>query len=277
MTNGSATTWQPAAGRCARERWLVPGRGRRRRRAGGLQEALGTIADGSLVLVDGLVASAVPEVLVPASRRLRLVLLVHMPIGVDDDRPGHSRTRRSGPRLGGRGGHHQLLVPSLAARGLRSGSGAGPRRPARRRRRRPGGRERPRAEPALRRRGDARQGPRRAPGRTGPDRRPDLAMRVRRVADPGARLRGGPAAGRPRRSPRRPVCADRSTYGARARGVVRRSRRARAPQPRRDLRHGRDGGVGTGTSGAGPARGRRPGGARRDPRRATARDAPPAR
>ena len=55
---------------------------------GSLREALGTLAGGSLVLVDGLVASAVPEVLVPASRRLRLVLLVHLPIGVGDGHPG---------------------------------------------------------------------------------------------------------------------------------------------------------------------------------------------
>ena len=46
-----------------------------------LKEALGAVPDTSLVLVDGLVASAVPEVLVPASHRLRLVVLMHMPIG----------------------------------------------------------------------------------------------------------------------------------------------------------------------------------------------------
>jgi glycosyltransferase involved in cell wall biosynthesis len=37
------------------------------------------------VLVDGLVASRLPRVLAPASRRLRVVLLVHLPPGVDDD------------------------------------------------------------------------------------------------------------------------------------------------------------------------------------------------
>lgn len=36
---------------------------------------------GSLVLVDGLIASAAPEALVPASERLRLSVLVHMPLG----------------------------------------------------------------------------------------------------------------------------------------------------------------------------------------------------
>ena len=39
------------------------------------------IPDGAVVLLDGLVASAAPEVLVPQARRLRLVVLVHMPLG----------------------------------------------------------------------------------------------------------------------------------------------------------------------------------------------------
>ncbi len=38
------------------------------------------IPDGSVVLLDGLVASAAPEVLVPEASRLRLVVLVHMPL-----------------------------------------------------------------------------------------------------------------------------------------------------------------------------------------------------
>ena len=39
------------------------------------------IPDGAVVLLDGLVASAAPNVLVPQSGRLRLVVLVHMPLG----------------------------------------------------------------------------------------------------------------------------------------------------------------------------------------------------
>jgi len=46
-----------------------------------LGDVMGAIPDGALVLLDGLVASAVPEVLVPEARRLRLVVLVHMPLG----------------------------------------------------------------------------------------------------------------------------------------------------------------------------------------------------
>jgi glycosyltransferase involved in cell wall biosynthesis len=47
----------------------------------GLAGALARIPSGSPVLLDGLVASPAPEVLVPESRRLRLVALVHMPLG----------------------------------------------------------------------------------------------------------------------------------------------------------------------------------------------------
>ena len=43
--------------------------------------ALARIPSGSVVLVDGLVASVVPEVLEPEAGRLRLVVLLHMPFG----------------------------------------------------------------------------------------------------------------------------------------------------------------------------------------------------
>jgi glycosyltransferase involved in cell wall biosynthesis len=39
------------------------------------------IPDGALALLDGLVASTAPDVLVPQASRLRLVALVHMPLG----------------------------------------------------------------------------------------------------------------------------------------------------------------------------------------------------
>ena len=66
-----------------------------------LGEALSAIPDGSVVLVDGLVASAVPDVLVPASRRLRLVILLHMPLG--------HRANGDGSR------EHECVVLSAAA------------------------------------------------------------------------------------------------------------------------------------------------------------------
>jgi glycosyltransferase involved in cell wall biosynthesis len=46
-----------------------------------LADALMCIPDDAVVLLDGLVASTAPEVLVPQARRLRLVVLVHMPLG----------------------------------------------------------------------------------------------------------------------------------------------------------------------------------------------------
>lgn len=48
-----------------------------------LGEVVADIPDGVVVLLDGLVASTAPEVLVPEARRLRLVILVHMPLGED--------------------------------------------------------------------------------------------------------------------------------------------------------------------------------------------------
>jgi glycosyltransferase involved in cell wall biosynthesis len=46
-----------------------------------LADVLARIPDGSVVLLDGLVASTVPELLVPQTGRLCLVVLVHMPLG----------------------------------------------------------------------------------------------------------------------------------------------------------------------------------------------------
>jgi glycosyltransferase involved in cell wall biosynthesis len=61
--------------------WPTPGEPARAR----LERLLARMADGSLVLVDGLIASGMPEVLVPQSRRLRVVVLLHMPLGGRDD------------------------------------------------------------------------------------------------------------------------------------------------------------------------------------------------
>ena len=47
-----------------------------------LADAVRGIPDGAVVLLDGLVASPAPEVLVPEAGRLRLVALVHMPLGL---------------------------------------------------------------------------------------------------------------------------------------------------------------------------------------------------
>jgi glycosyltransferase involved in cell wall biosynthesis len=60
-----------------------------------LARAVRRIPDGAVVLLDGLIASAAPEALVPQARRLRQVVLVHMPLGhrPPDDEAGAVRAR----------------------------------------------------------------------------------------------------------------------------------------------------------------------------------------
>jgi glycosyltransferase involved in cell wall biosynthesis len=60
-----------------------------------LDGVLQRVPDGALALLDGLVASAAPEVVVPHARRLRLVVLVHMPLGhrPSDETAEHIRRR----------------------------------------------------------------------------------------------------------------------------------------------------------------------------------------
>ncbi|MGZ4184664.1 MAG: glycosyltransferase family 4 protein [Solirubrobacteraceae bacterium] len=55
-----------------------------------LDTVLQQIPDGAVVLIDGLIASTAPETLAPQARRLRLVVLVHMPLG---DRPPDDEAR----------------------------------------------------------------------------------------------------------------------------------------------------------------------------------------
>jgi glycosyltransferase involved in cell wall biosynthesis len=47
----------------------------------GLARTIRRIPDGAVVLLDGLIASPAPEALVPHARRLRQIVLMHMPIG----------------------------------------------------------------------------------------------------------------------------------------------------------------------------------------------------
>jgi glycosyltransferase involved in cell wall biosynthesis len=51
-----------------------------------LERAVQRIPDGATVLLDGLIASTAPAVLVPEARRLRLVVLVHMPLADERER-----------------------------------------------------------------------------------------------------------------------------------------------------------------------------------------------
>ncbi len=59
-----------------------------------LDKALRRIPDGAIVLIDGLVASPAPEALVPHARRLRLVVLVHLPLGHRSPGDGADVVRR---------------------------------------------------------------------------------------------------------------------------------------------------------------------------------------
>ena len=59
-----------------------------------VEAALAAVPDGSLVLLDGLLASGLPELVVPASHRLVIVLVVHLPVGVDD--PSEAARRAEG-------------------------------------------------------------------------------------------------------------------------------------------------------------------------------------
>jgi glycosyltransferase involved in cell wall biosynthesis len=56
-----------------------------------LGESLRQIPDDAVVLLDGLIASTAPEVLVPQAGRLRLIVLLHMPLG---HRPADDAARR---------------------------------------------------------------------------------------------------------------------------------------------------------------------------------------
>jgi glycosyltransferase involved in cell wall biosynthesis len=60
--------------------WPRPGAAER----GALAAVLAALPDSATVLLDGLIASAVPEVLAPQAGRLRLAVLVHMPLGDGD-------------------------------------------------------------------------------------------------------------------------------------------------------------------------------------------------
>jgi glycosyltransferase involved in cell wall biosynthesis len=75
----------------------VPGRWPRLEAASfaALADAVERIPDRAVVLLDGLIASTAPEVLVPQTRRLRLVVLVHMPLGhrPTDDAADQTRER----------------------------------------------------------------------------------------------------------------------------------------------------------------------------------------
>src|ERR1700761_8061785 len=94
MTGGAAPDWpRPVGGgwswpspRGGREACPVRGPGARAGLAGaGLARVLAAIPDGETVLIDGLIASPAAAQLLPHTGRLRLTVLLHMPLTADTD------------------------------------------------------------------------------------------------------------------------------------------------------------------------------------------------
>nr|WP_294695918.1 glycosyltransferase family 4 protein [uncultured Friedmanniella sp.] len=112
-----------------------------------LARVVAGLPDGSLLLVDGLIASAVPSVLVPAATRLRLVVLVHLPLGEGPagDQVAEARVREGAVLAAARGvvctsewardallnlyrlppGRVQVALPGVDPADLASGTAAG--------------------------------------------------------------------------------------------------------------------------------------------------------
>lgn len=69
--------------------WPQPGG----RALGTLARVLSGFPDGAVLLVDGLVASSAADVLLPEAGRLRIVVLVHLPLSVMDEGPSPGQPR----------------------------------------------------------------------------------------------------------------------------------------------------------------------------------------
>lgn len=98
LCEGLATAGWSVRTRAVASSWAWAGQKSRRTLAAALGVALERVPDGSVVVVDGLLASVSPEVLVPAGRRLRTVVLVHLPLGAQgdaDDREREAATVRA--------------------------------------------------------------------------------------------------------------------------------------------------------------------------------------
>jgi glycosyltransferase involved in cell wall biosynthesis len=66
---------------------------------GRLGDVLGALPDGAVVLLDGLIAATVPDILAPHAQRLHLVVLAHMPAADHD--PDHREPERETLALAG--------------------------------------------------------------------------------------------------------------------------------------------------------------------------------
>ncbi|GAB3446067.1 glycosyltransferase family 4 protein [Streptomonospora sediminis] len=76
LCDGLAAAGRPVAEITAPGTWPYPDTAART----SLAESLAALPDGALVLADGLVVCGAPEIAVPHARRLRLAVLVHLPL-----------------------------------------------------------------------------------------------------------------------------------------------------------------------------------------------------
>jgi len=82
----------------------------------GLVRLLASVPDGETVLLDGLVACGVPEAVVPQAGRVRLVVIVHLPLAAETGLPADVAVRAAvsaGPEWDG------AALPSASGRAAR--------------------------------------------------------------------------------------------------------------------------------------------------------------
>uniref|UniRef100_UPI003570A32D glycosyltransferase family 4 protein n=1 Tax=Lentzea cavernae TaxID=2020703 RepID=UPI003570A32D len=91
-----------------------------------LEQALAAIPDGDVVLLDGLVGCGLPEVVVPHARRIRLAVLVHLPLADEtglDPRVAAVLNEKEGQVL--RAASAVVATSPTAARDIRARHGLG--------------------------------------------------------------------------------------------------------------------------------------------------------
>src|SRR5690606_361675 len=153
-----------------------------------LARTLRQLPDGSAVLLDGLVACGVPDIVVPEAERLRLAVLVHLPLGDETGlEPAMAAELDARERTVLRAVDAVVATSDWAVRRLVSHHGLDPERvhvaapgadiaPH-------GPRHRRRVAAAVRGRGDTAQGPAPAGGGPGDRRRPAVDLQSRRRDD----------------------------------------------------------------------------------------------
>ncbi|MTD56408.1 glycosyltransferase family 4 protein [Amycolatopsis pithecellobii] len=97
----------------------LPGAWPRPASSAGLASALAAIPDGGVVLLDGIVACGLPEVVVPQAQRLRVAVLVHLPLAAETGlAPGDAADLDARERETLHAAHAVVATSSWAARQL---------------------------------------------------------------------------------------------------------------------------------------------------------------